>query len=147
MQPTIQAQKNAPSRLNERDLLIYSHLSNFMNDYGYAPTIRELMVLADIPSTDSVHHSLARLARAGYITRRGNAARAIQITGQAPALDIRQPKHADNIGATLLKLQSDVAALLWKIRNNVDDSVDYALLRRRLDAVARACAEVDGYVA
>ena len=59
--------------------MIVAVIEEFTAEYGYAPTVREIMVRADLRSTSAVHHHLRRLVKAGRITYQPDLARTIRV--------------------------------------------------------------------
>jgi len=59
------------------DLLEY--IKQYMGEYGYAPSIREMCDGCDISSTSMVNYYLKKMVRDGTIRKDDNKARAIVV--------------------------------------------------------------------
>ena len=55
----------------ERRATTLAYLKWFIKEFGYPPSIREIMVGLGLNSTSSVHYHLKALEQAGQIERRG----------------------------------------------------------------------------
>ena len=66
----------APSR---RQLQIYDSIVAHVNEYGFAPTVRELCKLTGLASTSTIIGYLKTLEKKGYIKRYPTHPRAITI--------------------------------------------------------------------
>jgi repressor LexA len=55
--------------LTLREDVAFKYIRDFIEDHGYAPTIREIAVAASLRSTSSVSYILRRLELKGYIHR------------------------------------------------------------------------------
>ena len=65
----------------QRDVL--QALIGFVNEKGYAPSIRELGDITGLRSSSTVHDYLERLETRGYITREPSNPRTIRILRRA----------------------------------------------------------------
>lgn len=70
----------------DRPDMILAVIEEFTAEYGYAPTVREIMVRADLRSTSAVHYHLRRLAKAGRITYQPSLARSLRVTGASESV-------------------------------------------------------------
>lgn len=59
---------------------IYNFILRYIEEYGYAPSIREIAEGIGLKSTSSVHSHLKKLQEEGKIEIRGNSPRAIKVT-------------------------------------------------------------------
>lgn len=64
-------------RLNDEDILMY--ISDFMDQNGYSPTVRELCKETGLKSSATIHHHLKKLKEKGYIEYKENKSRTIKI--------------------------------------------------------------------
>lgn len=67
------------SKLPARRQRILDFLREFMPVNGYSPTIREIQHSCAISSTSVVEYNLARLEEGGYLARRQDSARSIEL--------------------------------------------------------------------
>jgi len=65
--------------LSERHRKIMEHLTSFIEEYGYSPSIREIGDAIDVKSTSLVDYYLNQLEEKGYISREGRISRSIRI--------------------------------------------------------------------
>jgi repressor LexA len=74
-------------RLSKRQEKILEFLSEYIEENGYPPSIREIGVAAEISSTSVVVYNLRRLEEAGYISRDREVSRGLKLTSatRAPA--------------------------------------------------------------
>jgi repressor LexA len=71
--------------LSLRQQQIVRFIGDFRQDFGYPPTIRDIMKGCRLSSTSVVAYNLGVLERAKYIRRHGEVARGIELLGQALA--------------------------------------------------------------
>lgn len=82
-----------PTReLTSRQGEVLEALCQWMKDHGYPPSIRELGEAVGLLSTRSVHDHLRQLERKGYIRRRRDHSRAIEILKMPKGT--RKPRRA-----------------------------------------------------
>ena len=67
------------SDLNTMQTKIYYFLCDYVNENGYAPSVREIGDNVGLKSTSSVHSHLKKLEEQGYIIRKIECPRAIKI--------------------------------------------------------------------
>jgi repressor LexA len=67
---------------------IFNFIRKFINDRGYAPTVRDIMKGCDLASTAVVQHHLNVLEREGRIHRDPEVFRSIQLTGQKNIVNV-----------------------------------------------------------
>lgn len=60
---------------------IYNFILKYIEECGYAPSVRDICKGVGLKSTSSVHSQLRKLEEEGKIEIRGNSPRAIKITG------------------------------------------------------------------
>ena len=60
---------------------VYNYLIEYIKEYGYAPSVRDICEGVDLKSTSSVYSHLSKLKDEGKIEMRGNSPRAIRIMG------------------------------------------------------------------
>lgn len=53
--------------LTAKEQQLLNIISNFFNEKGYPPTVRELLPLMNLTSTSSIHAHIANLKRKGYL--------------------------------------------------------------------------------
>ncbi|MBR5311240.1 MAG: transcriptional repressor LexA [Oscillospiraceae bacterium] len=64
--------------------LIFNYMTDFINENGYPPTVREICAELDIKSTSTVHRYLKELEAEGRISIGENQNRAIKLKSQTP---------------------------------------------------------------
>ena len=67
-------------RLSERQQKILAFLSDYLEENGYPPSIREIGAAAGISSTSVVSYNLRRLEQDGYISRQADVSRGLRLT-------------------------------------------------------------------
>jgi len=72
-------------RLSERQQRILEFVSEYIEENGYPPSIREIGAAAGISSTSVVSYNLRRLEKAGYISRDRDVSRGLKLTHTARA--------------------------------------------------------------
>lgn len=87
---------------------ILAILADFQDEYGYAPTLKELMHLAGLHSIGSVRSRLALLEQQGYVRVMARIPRAIQILSGGTA----RPAFQDDPASHLEHLAGQVDACL-----------------------------------
>lgn len=74
--------------LSSRQDQILDFIREFLDDNGYPPTIRDIQSGCDISSTSVVDYNLNALREKGYLTRRADVSRGLQLVGDTQ----RQPR-------------------------------------------------------
>jgi len=67
--------------LNEREQKILDFMKSYIRENKYPPTVRDICAALDISSTSTVHKALSNLAEKGYIHKKANKRRAVDIIG------------------------------------------------------------------
>ena len=70
-------------RLSDKQQHMLAFISDFVNDRGYPPTIRDILGGCKISSTSVVDYNLRVLEREGYLRRDSEVSRGIGILGEA----------------------------------------------------------------
>src|SRR5690554_3026867 len=65
--------------LTERQESILTFITNFIEEKGYPPTVREIGKACGMRSSSSVHGQLRKLEELGYIKKDGSQSRAISV--------------------------------------------------------------------
>lgn len=73
-----------PKPLTERQQAIYDYIARTIRARGAPPTIREIMEIFEINSTNGVRTTLAALERKGHIRRHARLSRGIELVDSAP---------------------------------------------------------------
>lgn len=71
--------------MKDRAETILAYITEFLNNNGYPPTVREICAELEIKSTSTVHRYLKELEAEGKISMGENQNRAISIINSAPA--------------------------------------------------------------
>jgi repressor LexA len=74
------------SDLSDRQIKILEMIRDFMADYGYPPTIREIGEAVGISSTSVVSYNLNVLQRKGYLSRNREVSRGLRLVGEDDGL-------------------------------------------------------------
>lgn len=67
---------------------VYRFITDFINENGYAPTVREICKGCNIKSTATPYQVMNRLAERGLIKKTGNRNRAVAIANQSPTVNV-----------------------------------------------------------
>lgn len=65
--------------LSERQRRIFLFIANYIEQRGYAPSVREIAKGADISSTSLVQHHIGKLEVAGYLSHTQSIARGLRV--------------------------------------------------------------------
>ena len=68
-------------RANKRQTEIYDYIVGYIQENGYAPTLREIRAVFGIKSTATVHYHLKQMHDKGMLNIRDGESRAIQVVG------------------------------------------------------------------
>ena len=80
-------QKRAKGKqMSQRQQRMLQYISEYIQDAGRPPTIREIGTAAEISSTSVVNYNLTKLAEKGYIDRDSEVSRGLRLTEKAKAL-------------------------------------------------------------
>jgi len=71
-------------KLSERQQNILTYMHEYMTDYGYPPTIRDIGLATGINSTSVVNYNLNKLVDAGYLERTDKVARGLRLVAPIP---------------------------------------------------------------
>ncbi len=102
-----------------RDAQIYAYISSCINENGYSPTVRDIQTALEIKSTSTVHASLARLERDGYVQKEQGKSRTLRL--DAPA--IKNAEHTVKIPL----LGHVTAGQPIFADENIEDYIEFAL--------------------
>lgn len=64
-------------QLTAEDLAVYAFIEEFYSLNGYAPGVRDIQKRLHYASSDTVSHHIARLHRAGWLSKQHNVHRSI----------------------------------------------------------------------
>ena len=73
---------------------VYQFLREYIAEYGYAPSVRDICVGTGLTSTSSVYLHLRNLAKAGLIRKTGNQPRSLVLVEDYPATTIAEMAKA-----------------------------------------------------
>lgn len=76
--------KGDESFMGNKAEVIFNYMTEFINDHGYPPTVREICAELDIKSTSTVHRYLKELEAEGRISMGENQNRAITLKSATP---------------------------------------------------------------
>jgi repressor LexA len=68
-----------PTRLTPRQRKVLDAIRDWVDRFGYPPSVREIGDAVGLTSTSSVHHQLRTLERLGYLRRDPNRTRAVDV--------------------------------------------------------------------
>ncbi len=72
------------NKLSKRQQHILRYMGDYIEEYGYPPTIREIGTATDINSTSVVNYNLNKLVQAGYLERSNHISRGIRVIADVP---------------------------------------------------------------
>lgn len=72
----------------DRDNEVYEFIQEYINENGYAPTVREICKGCNLKSTATAFQVTNRLAERGLITKAGNRNRAVSITSRGSSVTV-----------------------------------------------------------
>jgi len=75
--------------LTPRQRKVLEVIRDWVERFGYPPSVREIGDAVGLTSTSSVHHQLRTLERKGYLRRDPNRTRAVDVRGPDEAVDER----------------------------------------------------------
>ncbi|MFC4945622.1 transcriptional repressor LexA [Pseudonocardia sp. GCM10023141] len=70
-----------PERLTPRQRKVLEVIRDWVERFGYPPSVREIGDAVGLTSTSSVHHQLRTLEKKGYLRRDPNRTRAVDVRG------------------------------------------------------------------
>jgi repressor LexA len=80
--------------LTPRQRKVLEVIRDWVERFGYPPSVREIGDAVGLTSTSSVHHQLRTLERKGYLRRDPNRTRAVDVRGPDEAADDREAAGA-----------------------------------------------------
>ncbi len=84
-----------PAGLTPRQRKILEVIRDWVERYGYPPSVREIGDAVGLTSTSSVHHQLRTLERKGYLRRDPNRTRAVDVRGPDEAVAVEDTVPGD----------------------------------------------------
>jgi repressor LexA len=78
-----------PTGLTPRQRKVLEVIRDWVERFGYPPSVREIGDAVGLTSTSSVHHQLRTLERKGYLRRDPNRTRAVDVRGPEDAAEDR----------------------------------------------------------
>jgi repressor LexA len=128
---------------------ILDYINNYLEDYGYPPTVREIGKAVQLKSSSSVHSQLNKLEELGHIRKSATASRAISVvssrqniidvpvlgmvTAGNPIEAIESVSHFFPIPATTVKASDTLFMLTVKGDSMVKAAIlegDYILVKK-----------------
>ena len=95
-----------PANLTPRQRKVLEVIRDWVERFGYPPSVREIGDAVGLTSTSSVHHQLRTLERKGYLRRDPHRTRAVDVRGpDDPAVD-----EARDAGGVAVEVGVDSAA-------------------------------------
>ena len=79
-------QASKRQQMSRRQQTMLKYISEYIQDAGRPPTIREIGTAAEISSTSVVNYNLTKLAEKGYIDRDAEVSRGLRLTEKARQL-------------------------------------------------------------
>jgi repressor LexA len=97
--------------LTERQQQIWNYLVEYVDRFGYPPTVREIGEQVGLASPSTVHAHLANLERAGLLRRDPTKPRALELIGRERVESVPvEPAVIGDFGAVSLPLVGEIAA-------------------------------------
>ena len=121
--------------LTARQKSIFDYVSEFIEDRGFAPSIREICDRFKIKSTKAIHSHLKTLEEKGWIKRSSNA-RSIEILGRQRVVNLPLIGQVA-AGKPILAVENieDTIPIAWDFAKNIRDGF---ILRVRGDSMVDA---------
>jgi repressor LexA len=104
-----------PAGLTPRQRKVLEVIRDWVERFGYPPSVREIGDAVGLTSTSSVHHQLRTLERKGYLRRDPNRTRAVDVRGPEEAGSGEDPVTTDVTGAGDLRPAPAFVPLLGNI--------------------------------
>jgi repressor LexA len=103
-----------PTRLTPRQRKVLDAIRDWVDRFGYPPSVREIGDAVGLTSTSSVHHQLRTLERLGYLRRDPNRTRAVDVRPPEDESTADNAAGADGIierpAPAFVPLLGDIAA-------------------------------------
>ena len=90
-----------PAGLTPRQRKVLEVIRDWVERFGYPPSVREIGDAVGLTSTSSVHHQLRALERKGYLRRDPNRTRAVDVRGPEDSTDATAPAAEDTAAGDL----------------------------------------------
>jgi repressor LexA len=78
---------------------VLQYIKNYMNDNGWAPSVREIGASIGASSTGTANYFLVQLEDDGFIFREPHTARAIRITSDGNAALYQRTRGGSGVGS------------------------------------------------
>ena len=128
--------------LTERQKSIFDYLVSFMEEKGFAPSIRQVCEEVKIKSTKAIHTHFKILEEKGYIKRDSNA-RSIEIIGRKRVINLPLIGQVA-AGKPILAVENieDTIPIAWDLAGGYQ--YDFRAVLDIHDNTLRACWDVYG---
>ncbi len=113
-----------PSKLTEKEALIYKYITETIRECGYSPSVRDIQSALGIKSTSTVHSYIARLEAKGFIHKENGKSRTLRVEGAAS-----EPKHTVKVPL----LGCVRAGMPILATENHEGYIDFPLINRRYE--------------
>ena len=125
-------------KLGERQKQILQCISDYTDEHGYPPTVREIGELVGLSSSSTVHAHLGILEREGYISRDAVLTRAIRLVKnpfKTSNSKIRKLPIVGNVAAGNLNLAVEDIEDLYPVPDHMLSGSDGFMLRVKGDSM------------
>lgn len=124
--------------LTERQSAILYFIHQYISEYGFGPSIREMGDATGISSTSVVNHNIERLVSLGYLVKSPGKSRAFALTSRARELfeDDLVTTDTDRLREENRLLRADNERLCRESKNRV------AALQREIQYLSRELRQV-----
>ncbi|MEK7376991.1 MAG: transcriptional repressor LexA, partial [Candidatus Margulisiibacteriota bacterium] len=129
--------------LTARQKNVFDYVSEFIEDRGFAPSIREICERFKIKSTKAIHSHLKTLEEKGWIKRSSNA-RSIEILGRQRVVNLPLIGQVA-AGKPILAVENieDTIPIAWDFAKNIRDGF---ILRVKGDSMVDAGIKEDDLI-
>jgi repressor LexA len=104
-----------PAGLTPRQRKVLEVIRDWVERFGYPPSVREIGDAVGLTSTSSVHHQLRALERKGYLRRDPNRTRAVDVRGPEDIAEAASGTTVEEAGAGDLRPAPAFVPLLGNI--------------------------------
>jgi repressor LexA len=104
-----------PAGLTPRQRKVLEVIRDWVERFGYPPSVREIGDAVGLTSTSSVHHQLRALERKGYLRRDPNRTRAVDVRGPEDVAEAASGTTVEEAGAGDLRPAPAFVPLLGNI--------------------------------
>src|SRR3989339_600830 len=123
--------------LSKRQREILDFITEFMNDHGYAPSLREIGEYFNLSSPATIHEHINNLKKKGFLKASYNSARSIELVNEivnyAQAIEAIEEKERVDVPSDMVRDEANSYVLRVRGESMIEDGIldgDFVVVER-----------------